>query len=244
MPIDGQPDQKTPSDQEQTIAADAATEVAAGGATEATAAVTPEATQVVNTAPLPQEKPYGGAKIKDRYRIERELGRGGFGIVYLARDEQLHSRLVVIKVLLEKQSADSAWFTKKFRQEREALSRIDHPGIVGVLDAGEMPDRKPFLVMQYVDGLTLRDVMKSQQVSLSRIAQIVRGIGQALTAAHDRGVYHRDLKPENVMLQNLGGGEELVKIIDFGIATVMESQAAAGSEATRVAGSGSYMAPE
>ena len=228
MPTDGQPDQKTTSDQELTVAADPAA----------------EATQVVNTAPLAQELPYAGVKIKDRYRIERELGRGGFGIVYLAKDEQLHSRLVVIKVLLEKQSADSAWFTKKFRQEREALSRIDHPGIVGVLDAGEMPDGKPFLVMQYVDGLTLRDVMKSQQVPLPRIAQIVRGIGHALTAAHDRGVYHRDLKPENVMLQDLGDGEELVKIIDFGIATVMESQAAAGSEATRVAGSGSYMAPE
>ncbi len=228
MLIDGQPDQKTPNDQEPTIAADPATEV----------------TQVAHTAPLAQDLPYAGVKIKDRYQIEKELGRGGFGIVYLAKDEQLHSRLVVIKVLLEKQSEDSAWFTKKFRQEREALSRIDHPGIVGVLDAGEMPDGKPFLVMQYVDGLTLRDVMKNQQVPLSRIAQIVRGIGQALTAAHERGVFHRDLKPENVMLQDLGDGEEQVKIIDFGIATVMESQAAAGSEATRVAGSGSYMAPE
>ncbi len=169
MPIDGQPDQKTTSDQEPTVAADPAA----------------EATQVVNTAPLAQDPPYAGVKIKDRYQIERELGRGGFGIVYLAKDEQLHSRLVVIKVLLEKQSADSAWFTKKFRQEREALSRIDHPGIVGVLDAGEMPDGKPFLVMQYVDGLTLRSAMKNQQFPLPRIAQIVGGIGQALAGKTD-----------------------------------------------------------
>src|SRR5262245_9513599 len=89
-----------------------------------------------------------GLKLKGRYVIEKELGRGGIGVVYLAHDEQLHSRPVVIKVLLD-QSAESEWFQKHFRGEIEALVRIDHPGVVGALDAGEMPDGKPFLVMQY-----------------------------------------------------------------------------------------------
>jgi serine/threonine protein kinase len=184
------------------------------------------------------------AKVKDRYRIERELGRGGFGIVYLARDELLHSRPVVVKVLRERSPGQSEWFSKKFREEREALARLDHPGIVGVLDSGEMPDGKPFLVMQFVDGVTLRSVLRNGPLPLERTAQIVRRIAQALNAAHDRGVYHRDLKPENIMLQDLGDGEELVKIIDFGIATVKESQAGATTGQTGTAGSGPYMAPE
>jgi len=183
-------------------------------------------------------------KLKDRYQIERELGRGGFGVVYLARDEQLHGRPVVIKALLEHGGDQSAWFSKKFREEKEALARLDHPGVVGVLDAGEMPDGTPYLVMQFVDGITLRTALRSGPMPLNRAARIVRQIGQALTAAHERGVCHRDLKPENVMLQELGGGEEQVKIIDFGIATVREAQASTSAEQTRVAGSAPYMAPE
>ena len=184
-----------------------------------------------------------GAKVKDRYRIVKELGRGSFGVVYLARDEQLHSRPVVVKILLEQSSARSAWIARKFREEREALARLDHPGVVGVLDCGEMPDGKPFLVMQFVDGVTLRSVLADQPMAFERAARIVRQISQALTAAHDRGIYHRDLKPENIMLQDLGHGEELIKIIDFGVAVVKESHAAA-TEQTGVAGSGPYMAPE
>ena len=186
---------------------------------------------------------YIGALVKERYRVEKELGRGGFGAVYLARDEQLHSRPVVIKVLLE-QAGQGEWFSKKFREEREALARIDHPGVVGVLDVGEMPDGRPFLVMQFVDGVTLRRALQEQEFSFQRVGEIVRRIGQALSAAHDRGIWHRDLKPENIMLQDLGEGEELVKIIDFGIASVQQSQGATSADVTRVAGSQSYMAPE
>ena len=224
MPTENQPDGKASPEQSSLI------ELPIAGAAEKTAA-------------LPPASPYIGVQIKDRYRIERELGRGGFGAVYLARDEQLSSRPVVIKVLLDR-TGESEWFLKKFREEREALARIDHPGVVGVLDAGEMPDGKPFLVMQFVDGQTLRAALKKEEFSLPRIAHIVRKVGQALGAAHDRGVYHRDLKPENIMLQDLGEGEELVKIIDFGIATVRSSSGGPQAEATRVAGTGPYMAPE
>lgn len=217
--------------------------MAAEGQPEEKTAGSPAPPASADTTAITQAGP-AGAKIKDRYRIERELGRGGFGIVYLARDELLHSRPVVIKVLRERASTQSEWFSKKFREEREALARLDHPGIVGVLDCGEMPDGKPFLVMQFVDGVTLRSLLRNGPMPLERAAQIVRRIAQALNAAHDRGVYHRDLKPENIMLQDLGEGEELVKIIDFGIATVKESQAGATTSQTGTAGSGPYMAPE
>jgi len=184
-----------------------------------------------------------GMRQPDRYLVEQELGRGTIGVVYLARDQQLLSRRVVIKVLREGMD-ENIWVQKKFRQEMEALARIDHPGIVGVLDAGEMPDGKPYLVMQFVEGVTLRSAMGEEGLDPARIARLVRQMGYALSAAHEKGVYHRDLKPENIMLQTLGEDEELVKLIDFGIATVKDSQIAASGDATKIAGTPSYMAPE
>jgi serine/threonine protein kinase len=189
---------------------------------------------------------YDGTLLKDRYLIEGELGRGGIGVVYLARDTQLLRRRVVIKVLLQdsENSAHTTWFKKKFEQEIEALARLDHPGIVGVLDAGAMPDGKLFFVMQFVEGATLRSLMQGDLMSYARVAAIMRQIGSALGAAHDKGIVHRDLKPENVMVQTLSGGEELVKLIDFGIASVKDSQFATAAERTKVAGALPYMAPE
>ena len=184
-----------------------------------------------------------GNTLNNRYLIERELKRGGFGVVYLARDLQLHSRPVVIKVLLE-DAYKSEYVVQKFRQEMEALSRIDHPGVVGIIDSGELADGKPFIVMQYVDGSTLRSVMKPEGMELEKSADIIRQIGRALTAAHDKGIFHRDLKPENVMLQDLGHGEEQVKVIDFGIAKIKDSLIAPGTDTNISAGTVSYMAPE
>ncbi|MBI1762548.1 MAG: protein kinase [Acidobacteria bacterium] len=204
-----------------------------------------------NITPALKQTNYSGVLLKDRYMIEGELGRGGIGVVYLARDTQLHQRRVVIKVLLEssEQSLHTPWFRKKFDQEIEALVRIDHPGVVGVLDVGAMPDGKPFFVMQFVEGVNLRSLMQQEmqagKMDLARIAHIVRQIGQALTAAHEKGIIHRDLKPENVMVQRATEGEEVVKLIDFGIATVKDSQSNnTDSGKTKVAGALPYMAPE
>ncbi|HZS05998.1 MAG TPA: protein kinase [Blastocatellia bacterium] len=200
------------------------------------------------TDPLTPSKEAGlpGSLLSNRYLIQKSLGRGGIGIVYLAHDQQLLSRPVVIKVLLDEvdESDNHAWFKKKFRQEIEALARIDHPGVVGVLDAGELPDGKAYLVMQYVDGVTLRSVMDDRGMPLERAANILRQVGQALTAAHEKGVYHRDVKPENIMLQPMSDGEEQVRLIDFGIATVRDSQIAAEKNVTKAAGTLPYMSPE
>ncbi len=194
---------------------------------------------------------YTGTLLKERYLIEGELGRGGIGVVYLARDTKLHQRRVVIKVLLDtdESSLHTPWLKKKFEQEVEALVRIDHPGVVGVLDVGEMPDGKPFFVMQFVEGVTLRAVMErdlpSGKLDFARLAHIVRQIGLALTAAHEKGIIHRDLKPENVMVQITTEGEETIKLIDFGIASVRNSSTPTGDLGkTKVAGALPYMAPE
>ena len=189
---------------------------------------------------------YEGTVLDGRYLIERELGRGGIGVVYLARDQQLMSKPVVIKILLDQvfETDSDGWVKKKFRQEVEALARIDHPGVVGVLQTGELPNGRPYLVMQYIEGKSLRSVMKPEGMNLEYVAHIIRQIGQALTSAHDRGIFHRDLKPENIMLQSLGEGEDHVKLIDFGVATVKDSQVAANRATTMVAGTVGYMAPE
>jgi TolB-like protein/class 3 adenylate cyclase/tRNA A-37 threonylcarbamoyl transferase component Bud32/Tfp pilus assembly protein PilF len=189
---------------------------------------------------VPPGAPPGRLILNDRYEVERELGRGGMSVVYLVRDRQLLAKHVVVKVLLEETSQD-AWVQQKFLQEMEALSRIDHPGVVGVLDTGLTADGQRFLVMQYIEGATLRSAIEPGGMELARAAGIIRQIGQALEAAHEKGVWHRDLKPENVMLQRLGG-EDHVKLIDFGIAGIQNSQFTA--EKTQVAGSLAYMAPE
>ena len=194
---------------------------------------------VIAAAPE-RQVPAPPAIMGNRYEVERELGRGGMSVVYLARDRQLLGKRVVVKVLLETTSLDP-WIRQKFLQEMEALSRIDHPGVVGVLDTGLTAEGKQFLVMQYLEGVTLRSAIEPGGMNFGRAAGLIRQIGQALAAAHEKGVWHRDLKPENIMLQRLGG-EDHVKLIDFGIAGIQNSQFT--GEKTKVAGSFSYMAPE
>jgi len=187
-----------------------------------------------------------GKTLDERYLIERQLGHGGVGKVYLARDLKLHNKHVVVKVLLEK-SLKNEWVALKFRQEKEALARIDHPGVVGIVDTGELADGEPYIVMQYIDGISIREAIKTQPegMDLDRAASIIKQAGSALSAVHERNIYHRDLKPENIMLQRVGHGEEQVKILDFGVAKVKESLIASSTvtDATS-AGTISYMSPE
>jgi serine/threonine protein kinase len=183
---------------------------------------------------------YEGLLLKNRYRIRKELGSGGFGSVYLAADEELLSKLVVVKIL-HGLSADE-WSSRKFRQEKEALARIDHPGVVNILDAGLTPRGTPFLVMQFVDGVTLRKLIVPGGMEFRRAVDIFRQIGSALQAAHSKGVCHRDLKPDNIMVQTVAG-EDRVWLIDFGVAGVSDSAYSSGVSA-RIAGTVRYMAPE
>ena len=182
------------------------------------------------------------ARLKERYRIERELARGGLGVVYLARDEALHDRPVVVKMPLAA-LADRPWIAEKFAQEVKALASIDHPGVVGALDSGITPAGNPFLVMQYVEGRTLKDAIPAEGLPLGYAAHLLRQIGHALAAAHARNVWHRDLKPANIMLQQTEDGGEYARLIDFGIASARDSLARSETRTT-VAGTLPYMAPE
>src|SRR5437868_4679921 len=202
-----------------------------------------DSTVPLNETTLPQPSNLIGQMLDERYFIESELGQGGVGAVYLARDRKLHDKRVVIKVLLDK-SLQNSWVVQKFQQEKEALARVDHPGVVGILDTGELPDGKPYIVMQFIDGVTLRSQITQQGMPLDRAADIIKQIGRALGAAHDKGIFHRDLKPENIMLQSYGAAEEQIKIIDFGIAKLKDSIIAPSTMTGATAGTVSYMAPE
>ena len=181
-----------------------------------------------------------------RYLVESLLAEGGMARVYLSRDLTLDPKRVVLKVLLEK-SLRNKEIVRKFRREKDALAQVAHPGVVTILDAGELPDNKPYLVMEYVDGVSLREVInaKPEGLPFERVAFIIRGIGSALNAVHRKEIYHRDLKPENIMLQNLGATEEQVKVVDFGIAKVRESLTGhTPIEDSGTMGTVAYMSPE
>ena len=211
---------------------------------EAAAAAAASETDPTRTVVMPTAEThrsnYIGLLLKDRYRIVRELGKGGFSMVYLAHDEKLLSKPVVVKVLLTVRIDE--WLLRKFQQEKEALARIDHPGVVAVLDEGETPENTPFLVMQFVDGATLRSLVRQGPMDFARAAEVFRQVGSALQAAHDKGIFHRDLKPENIMLQS-SGNEDRVRLIDFGIAGIADSVYGQPSQ-SRVAGTLAYMPPE
>jgi predicted Ser/Thr protein kinase len=180
----------------------------------------------------------------NRYLIERELGRGGMGVVYLARDKpELHSRPVVVKVLLEEALRNEA-VVRKFYQEIESLTRLDDPGVIGIFDAGQLDDGTPYLVMQYVEGTTLLAAITREGMDLEKAAAIIRQVGRSVGAAHDAGILHRDLKPENIMLRTLTSGEQQVKIIDFGIAKVKKSMAGPSPLTGMTVGTIGYMSPE
>lgn len=187
-----------------------------------------------------------GSTIDGRYVVESRLAVGGMARVYLARDLTVDPKRVVVKVLLE-ESLRNEGIVRKFHGEKKALALVAHPGVVAILDAGELPDKKPYLVMEYVAGVSLRDLIRAKPEGLpfERVASIVRGIGSALDAVHREGIYHRDLKPENVMLQKLGATEEQVKVVDFGIAKVKASVLGPTPiEDSVTMGTAAYMSPE
>lgn len=191
---------------------------------------------------------HGTLLLNDRYRLERRLGRGGMGTVYLARDAVLE-RDVAVKVIREGVSK-SLDLAARFRREARTAAGFAHPNVVRVYDFGLDRTSRPFLVMELLEGSTLRERLSAAApLAHSEVLHIVRGVCAALDAAHARALVHRDLKPENIFLQHHGNGT-VPKILDFGLAKALgQSPGAAGSTtiATRadlLVGTLEYMAPE
>jgi len=180
-----------------------------------------------------------GKTIGERYFVERELGSGGMSQVYRALDRRLNDQPVVIKVLSEALVQDQD-ARRRFDQEVAALRQIDHPGVVRVLDRGDLPDGKPYIVMKFIDGETLRTRISNQGMDLESVQTIVKQVGDALEHVHEQGIFHRDLKPENILLRT---SADSVVIIDFGIAKVQNSAGIATATGKSV-GTLNYMSPE
>jgi tRNA A-37 threonylcarbamoyl transferase component Bud32 len=158
-----------------------------------------------------------------RYRLERRLGRGGMGTVYKATDTSLE-RAVAIKLIREDlvASSDAA---DRFRREAKAAASFAHPNLVTVHDFGVDPDTRVFLVMELLEGSTLRQRFdQEKKFATQPILQIFGGVCAGLEAAHQNGLVHRDLKPENIFLAQTGAGE-ISKILDFGLAKFLASPA-------------------
>jgi eukaryotic-like serine/threonine-protein kinase len=170
--------------------------------------------------------------IEGRYRVERELGRGGMATVYLARDEELE-RPVAVKVLLEHLAGDEE-FHARFVREARLAGRLSHPNVVRVYDAGET-DGRPFIVMEYVPGMSLA---QAGRLAPGPVVELGVQACAGLQHAHDAGLVHRDVKPANLLIRDDG----TLKIADFGIARAAESTR--HTQAGTLLGTAAYLAPE
>lgn len=182
-----------------------------------------------------------------RYELGRLVGRGGMADVHLARDLRL-GRQVAVKVLRTDLARDAS-FLSRFRREALAAAGLSHPSIVAVYDSGEEIVHEaggaelhvPYIVMEYIDGRTLREVLNAEgALDPSEAARITAAVLSALTYAHERGLVHRDIKPANVMVTEAGS----VKVMDFGIARALADTAATMTQTQAVMGTARYLSPE
>ncbi|HJT95581.1 MAG TPA: Stk1 family PASTA domain-containing Ser/Thr kinase [Mycobacterium sp.] len=179
--------------------------------------------------------------LSDRYEIGEILGFGGMSEVHLARDQRLH-RDVAIKVLRADLARDPSFYLR-FRREAQNAAALNHPAIVAVYDTGEAETPQgplPYIVMEYVDGVTLRDIVHTEgPMPAKRALEVIADACQALNFSHQHGIIHRDVKPANIMISKTGA----VKVMDFGIARAL-SDASSVTQTAAVIGTAQYLSPE
>jgi beta-lactam-binding protein with PASTA domain/serine/threonine protein kinase len=179
--------------------------------------------------------------LSDRYEIGEILGFGGMSEVHLARDQRLH-RDVAVKVLRADLARDPSFYLR-FRREAQNAAALNHPAIVAVYDTGEAETPAgplPYIVMEYVDGVTLRDIVHTEgPMPAKRALEVIADACQALNFSHQHGIIHRDVKPANIMISKAGA----VKVMDFGIARAL-ADANSVTQTAAVIGTAQYLSPE
>ncbi len=206
-------------------------------------------------ADRPSQRPGGpetlvGLTLSGRYLIERLIGEGGMGAVYLA--EHMHIRKRVAVKVLHPEMSRLPEVVARFEREAMAAAHIEHPNVASATDFGKLEDGSFFLVLEYVEGRSLRDLIAEGPLELGRAIHIAKQMASALGRAHALGIVHRDLKPENVMLVTRDGNADFAKVLDFGIAKVPMGELVGESKAPgqvltqlgMVYGTPEYMAPE
>ena len=202
----------------------------------------------------------GPRLLSSRYLLERRLGRGAMGQVYRARDQNLVTRSVAVKTvrpdILSDEMLQEGEAIARFEREARAAASIRHPNVVDVTDFGKSPEGVFFLVMEYVDGESLYQLLRREgTLDIHRVVTILGQVVAGVEAAHDEGILHRDLKPANIfIMQRLrrsgsGSADGFVKVGDFGLAKIIhadrtESISASGPESRGIIGTPEYMAPE
>jgi serine/threonine-protein kinase len=193
--------------------------------------------------PPDAKDPYIGTTFDHRYKIEKLLGEGGMGFVYLARHKVIDKK-VAVKVLRSDMARDRE-ILDRFLQEAKSASSIGNPHIVDISDFGDLPDGSTYFVMEYLEGQSLTQAMDAtQRFEVERLCTIAMAICDGLEAAHQAGIVHRDLKPDNIFLVPRGGENDFVKILDFGIAKVSKQGNTKLTRAGAVFGTPHYMSPE
>ena len=177
-----------------------------------------------------------GTRLGGRYRLEARIGQGGMSTVYRALDETLQRR-VAVKLMNREVVSDSAQL-ERFRREARAVAQLNHPHIVGVIDAGE-DEGRPYIVFEYVEGETLKErIRRGGRLPIPEAVAYAIEIARALGAAHARHIVHRDVKPQNVLIDEEGS----CKVTDFGIARTLDEEGLTADG--RVLGTTDYVSPE
>lgn len=186
---------------------------------------------------------YLGRMISQRYRVVERLARGGMGEVYIA--EHAETRQLVAVKFLHKRYAGDASFAARFFNEARYASQVTHPNAVATYDFGRLEDGTLFLVMEYVRGQSLRRVVRAQGIIPVHMAvRITSQVAEVLASAHEKKIIHRDVKPDNIMLVQGAGGRVSVKVLDFGIAKILDDESGHHTEPGVMFGTPEYMSPE
>ena len=202
--------------------------------------------EVSEHGPLVHTRP-GPRLIADKYRLDRLLGRGGMGAVYAGTHIDL-DRLVAVKLLLPDLVTDTQAL-ERFRREARTAAKINHPNVADIYDYGVLPDGEAYLVMELVEGQTLREYLQAAgPLSVAEATTIAAEIAAGIDAAHHFGIVHRDLKPSNIILARSHKGRLQPKVVDFGIAKLKEMSTTSGASdltaAGALIGTPRYMSPE
>ncbi|MBV9611946.1 MAG: protein kinase, partial [Acidobacteriaceae bacterium] len=202
----------------------------------------PDLTEWRLTALSPEAHELVGTVLDSRYEVGPVLARGGFASVLKGRDLQQNGQPCAIKVFRQ-ELTDKDWMARRFHQEVSALEQIRHPNVVSIYGHGKTPAGSSYLVMDFIEGKTLREVLSTGPLPSLQIARYLRQAGSALDQIHARGICHRDLKPENLMIRSPGPTARDLVLIDFSIAIVKDPDETIHG-LSRAAGTIYYMAPE